>query len=160
MCEKLSQANVLSVVVEAIRVTALWKSDGGVRRDCCRFVSTACRESVHTDPLTGWSVFDQISWWHIAARFCRACSNGAFFFPHLWEDSAECTQSAKVMGASKDISCPSSLLKGSTVPLDAVQEEVQEREVLLAFHDDIHVVTPAGNDLWMSDSMPQSGGRC
>ena len=26
--------------------------------------------------------------------------------------------------------------------LHAVQEELQEREVLLAFHDDIHVVTP------------------
>ena len=31
MCEKLSQANVLPVVVEVIRVMALRKSDGGVR---------------------------------------------------------------------------------------------------------------------------------
>ena len=42
----------------------------------------------------------------------------------------------------KKHSCPLLFAVGQHSALDAVQEELQEREVLLAFHDDIHVVTP------------------
>ena len=43
--------------------------------------------------------------------------------------------------------------------LDAVQEEVQAREVLLAFHDDIHVVTPQGTICGCRIRCPRVGGR-
>ena len=45
---------------------------------------------------------------------------------------ARCTRSTKAKGASM----------GQHNASDAVQEKLQEREVLLAFHDDICVVTP------------------
>ena len=63
---------------------------------------------------------------------------------YLLEDSAGTVHTIRQGegGEQGDALMPLHFAVGQHSALDAVQEELQEREVLLAFHDDIYVVTP------------------
>ena len=45
----------------------------------CEGLLQVCFDGVQGQTIDGLGAFDHISWWHIAARFCRACSTELFF---------------------------------------------------------------------------------
>ena len=200
MCEKLSQANVPPVVVEAIRVgrlTALRKPDGGVRgivagdvirrlvsrtiaqqigkaverataphqyalstragSECIAHVLQGlCEQNPQATVISidGLGAFDQISRAAMLDGLLNVAHCGAvlpfvrMFYgapsSYLWEDNAGTVHTIRQGegGEQGDALMPLLFAVGQHSALDAVQEELQEREVLLAFHDDIYVVTP------------------
>ena len=171
MCERLAQAKVPQAVVEAVqvgRMTALRKPDGGVegiivgdviRRLIGKAVLGAsalpmfCKAcAANGDLYRGERFRPNIARCHVGCierGGRRRCSSVVRMFcgassSYLWEDTGGVvhTISQGEGGEQRDALMPLQFAVGQHTALEAIQEDLQEGEVLLAYHDDIHTVSP------------------